>query len=311
MLTQQQSDLFSAERLPRKPYCVDQKGEALKIRTLAHALQFRHVQPNPDCLRFWMVFDVDQPGAADAWKDGNLPPPNIAVINRANGHAHLFYGLEVPLCTSELAHAAPLRFAAAVESAYLKALRADTGYAGLIAKNPLHPDWLTLWLAPALYTLGELSEYVELPKRLPKRAEVTGLGRNCTLFETLRKWAYANVREYRAGDFPAWASAVLAESEQCNSQFAQPLTFGEVKATAKSVAKWVWRHFTPSGIAESDERFKARQAARGRKGGQAKGKPLREMGIYLLQKGASVEQIMQDCGVSRATVFNWKAAIRD
>lgn len=307
---QTQLDLFCASRLPRKPYCVEHPGEPLKIRTLEHALKFRHIQPNPDCVRFWMVFDVDRAGAAYAWEDGNLPPPNIVVINPANAHAHLFYGLEIPICTSELAHDAPLRFAAAVEAAYVKALKADVNYVGLIAKNPLHSDWKTWWINSQLYTLHELAEHVQLPSKLPKHSAERGLGRNCSLFEKLRKWAYQAIRFHRDGKFEAWREVVLCQAEAINEQFPEPLAFGEVKATAKSVAKWVWTHLTASNIAASDERFSARQAARGKKGGQAKGRPVREVGLFLLSKGHSVAEVVESCGVSRATVFNWKAALR-
>jgi len=47
-----------------------------------------------------------------------------------------------------------------------------------------------------------------------------------------------------------------------NAEFPVPLGAGEAGQVAKSVAGWVWRNF-------SDDRFRASQARRGRKGAAA------------------------------------------
>lgn len=211
------------------------------------------------------MFDLDYAGAAFAWEKSNLPPPTLTVTNPENGHAHLLYGLLTPVAMSDAARDAPIRYAAALQAALLAKLCADPGYAGLIAKNPFHEAWHTQWLQH-LYTLGDLAEYVNLPKRLPKRSELTGvgLGRNCTLFDELRAWAYQWVREYQSNDASAtqWHSAVQGQAERLNA-FDLPLAFNEVKAVAKSVARWTWLHF-------SDAAFSALQSARGKRGGRPK-----------------------------------------
>ncbi|WP_418015396.1 replication initiation protein [Photobacterium damselae] len=51
----------------------------------------------------------------------------------------------MPYPTSELAHLAPIKYAAAVQSAFRARLKADTGYAGLLTKNPLHNHWKTVY----------------------------------------------------------------------------------------------------------------------------------------------------------------------
>ena len=38
-----------------------------------------------------------------AWYDANLPKPYWTAQTHKNGHAHICYKLEIPLCTSELA----------------------------------------------------------------------------------------------------------------------------------------------------------------------------------------------------------------
>jgi hypothetical protein len=263
-------------RLPRRPYCSNDPVSGLLVRPVAAALQQRHIQPNPPSEAAWLVFDLDYPGAALAWEKANLPPPTFTVVNPRNAHAHVFYGLVAPVCLSDAGRNAPIRYAAAIQAAFLVRLCADPGYVGLIAKNPLHDAWRVLSV-PKLYELGELAEYVNLPARLPKRVEV-GLGRNCTLFETLRSWAYQWVREYKrnGASLGQWQAAVLGQAETLNN-FAAPLAFGEVKATAKSVARWTWSRF-------SDAAFSAIQSARGRRGGRPAtttlaGEPWMTMGI--------------------------------
>ncbi|WP_420093398.1 replication initiation protein, partial [Comamonas testosteroni] len=70
-----------------------------------------------------------------------------------------------------------------LEEAFRAKLEADSGYAGLMTKNPAHPLWRVLRGPRLAYELGELAEWVDLPKHLPKRKpEEIGLGRNVTVF---------------------------------------------------------------------------------------------------------------------------------
>ncbi|NMF90729.1 replication initiation protein [Aromatoleum petrolei] len=269
------STIFQA-RLPRRPYCSDDLSRGLVIRPAATALRHRHLQPNAPLEVAWLVFDLDYPGAAFAWEKARLPPPTLTVVNPENAHAHLFYGLTTPVGMSDAARDAPIRYAAALQAAFLVKLCADPGYAGLIAKNPFHDAWRALWVQH-LFDLCELAEYVDLPKRRPQ-LEVLGLGRNCSLFDELRAWAYQWVREYKRNDSTVeqWHRAVLGQAEKLNA-FTVPLSFTEVKAVARSVAKWTWRNF-------SDESFSAIQSARGKRGGRPAtttqhGEPWGEQGI--------------------------------
>lgn len=249
-----------AARLPRRPYCANDLSQGLIVRPAVTALGHLHIQPNAPREAAWLIFDVDRQGAAFAWEAGNLPPPTITVINPINGHAHLFYGLTTPVGMSDAARNAPIRYAAAIQGAFLAALCADPGYVGLIAKNPLNAAWHVLWVNH-LYDLAELAEYVDLKKRQPPR-EALGLGRNCTLFDELRVWAYQWAREYKHNGASAeqWHRAVLGQAERLNA-FDVPLHDSEVRACAKSVAKWVWRNF-------NDQSFRAIQSARGQRGGR-------------------------------------------
>ena len=187
-----QLELFSSHRWPRRPYCTDDLENGIYPRSLASAIRRPYIQANPPHLRVWTIYDVDRAGGAIAWEDGGLPPPSWAAANRENGHAHLVWGLSAPvLVDSPDMRQAPMRYLCAVESAFRAQLSADTGYSGLITKNPVHPLWRTLRGPRIAYELGELADWVDLPKHLPRRQpEQIGLGRNVTIFDLVRKYAY-------------------------------------------------------------------------------------------------------------------------
>ena len=260
-----------AARWPRKPYCSDDKT-ARHIRSLSTALRRQYIQANPPHLRVWSLYDVDRPGGGLAWEDGNLPPPSWATINKANGHAHLAYGLRAPVLTASMeARQAPLRYLNAVESAFRAALDADDGFSGLITKNPAHPLWWTLKGPELAYELGDLAEWVDLERfkstQGVKVAEI-GLGRNVTVFDFVRLWAYKKVRDYKGlqGGFVHWQKAVYDRCMARNSDFKTPMDNREAYQIAKSVAKWTWNRFD---LEASDARFSKLQAFRAAQGNKA------------------------------------------
>jgi hypothetical protein len=300
----QQLELFGGrDRLPRRPYCTDDLSDGLRIRSLAQALTKPYIQVNPPHLRIWSIFDVDRPGAAVAWEDAMLPPPAWTAVNRENGHAHLVYGLSAPvLVDSPDMRQGPLRYLCAVEAAFRAKLEADSGYTGLITKNPAHPLWRVLRGPQRGYELGELAEYVDLPRHIPRRKpEEVGLGRNVTLFDWLRHYAYRQIRHYKGDvrNFVLWQSHLNARALERNGDFQHPLDGKEVWHICKSVAKWTWRRFD---IEASDARFKALQAHRGRQGGVASGAARREGSISELQPWL-------DEGISRATWYRRRSGI--
>lgn len=280
------------DRLPRRPYCTDNLERGLIIRPASIAVEKSHLQLNPAYVRHWLVFDVDIPLAAIAWETANLPAPNWIAVNPVNTHAHYGYLLEVPVITAPAGRDKPLRYAAAIESAFRLGLKADPRYSGLVSKNPLHVQWKTWFIHDRAYSLEELADWVTLPKPSRLSEENVGLGRNVTLFDHLRTWAYSMVRTYKSADAnqELWARALLHEAEGLNSRFVTPLAFPEVRAVAKSVAKWTWRRFTL-------EAFSTLQRSRAQK---RWGQP----------RPASVERSApwERLGVSRRTYYNRKKA---
>jgi len=308
-----QLELITPSRWPKKPYCSDDKT-AKWIRQLKTAIKQPYIQANPPHLRIWSIYDVDGPDGAYRWEDVILPAPTWNTIHRENGHAHTAYGYRAPvLVDSPDMRQGPLRYLCAVEAGFRAKLGADGGYSGLMTKNPIHPDWHTLTYGGPdllLYDLDDLAGWVDLPKFLPKRGknpEEIGLGRNVTVFDDLRQWAYRNIRGYKAEGFKGW-NPWMDECYQWalnRNDFPCPLQRSEIWHIAKSVAKWTWRRFD---IAASDARFSALQAHRGRQGGIAKGvanEDKRASARLMHAQGQSYQQIADALGVSRRSVIYW------
>ena len=298
-----QLELFR-ERLPAKPYHTDDLRAGLQVRSAERAALARTIQPNGPTHKYWLVYDIDRPGAAMDWSDRNCPPPSITAMNPANGHAHLIYGLKTPVRTAPGAKSDPLRYAGAIDSTLQQALGADPQYSGLICKNPLHPHWVVAAWEPRLYTLNDLDSWLDLSaaKDRRKRLPAYGLGRNCNLFEQLSQWSYKAIRQGWPG-YDQWHAACLQRALMYNAGFPCPLDHQEVGHIAKSVARYTHARFTPEG-------FSAWQAAQGSKKGKALRDQLRPKLVSLLDEGRSEAEIARLTGQSRQTINNWVRGLK-
>jgi hypothetical protein len=320
LLDNPQLSLFS-ERLPHRPYCSDDLGAGLRILPLQAALTKRYIQYNPPASINWMVFDIDRVYVHDSeW--ANLAVPNIIARNPANGHAHLFYGIVAGVSKTSASRAAPLRLLAAINESYRHILGGDVGFTELICKNPLHSHWNVEVLRADLYDLHELAEYVDLDasdKRVratPKRSQV-GLGRNCNLFNSLRTWCYKWVCEYQGGSLERWHEAVRGKAEKLNT-FKDALPASEIKATAKSVAKWTWANYTgkmtASSLAEDGLTPKTFSLLQSNLGKMAMAKrwgdnsEKKSEAVKMAAGGLSAREIASQLSVGHATVSRWLKA---
>jgi len=144
----------------------------------------------------------------------------------------------------------PLRYAAAVENALRKKLGADTGYSGLICKNPNHSHWKIAVWQPELYTLDWLADSLDLNAANDKEIVADyGLGRNCTLFDKTRKWAYRAIRQGWP-EYEQWLKACYERACAYNLKLLVPLDDNEVKGIAKSIARWTSRYFNESSFVD-------------------------------------------------------------
>ena len=190
-----------------------------------------------------------------------------------------------------------------------EALNADVSYTGLITKNALHKHWRTHLLREQPYTLNQLAERLDLTSREISKPiqpdDAVGLGRNCCVFHTVRKWAYIAIRKHRSSTYNQWLDAVLNECVSLNNQFTLPMNHNEVKGIAKSIARWVWKR-DPHCYAM----FIERQSMKGRNGGKAKGAAYLDKRLQAKQlqaQGLSQVKIAEMLGISTRTLRNWKS----
>jgi hypothetical protein len=181
-------------------------------------------------------------------------------VNPANGHALTAYLLRNPVHNFAGSRGSPLHYMAAVQRGLRRRLEADPRYVGLVAKNPYHPAWRVEWQAPAPYYLDELADHLFPQDTRPEHEtrESFGVGRNCHVFDEVRVVAYREVLQFKSAGTPfhLWQQRCTDLCLVSNQQFAVPLAHAEIRAIAKSIAKWTWSRF-------SEARFSELQARRG------------------------------------------------
>lgn len=270
-----QQELFdehsSPDRWARKPRLLLDKGHGQVIRLLRFADAFKYIEAQTPVAAHRIVIDIDRDVRAitrcgDWWNLLDVPHPSYVLLNAENGHAHVFYELETAVATHDAARTAPLRYLSAIEAALRIALDGDPEFAGFLCKNPHSQSWEIHRGRKALYSLPELADYLRLPKFSQLREKPAGFSRNCALFDCLRQWAYRAVAGYRSGDIEAWQRAVYERAASMNN-FPVPLLTSEVRATAKSVSKWVWRNLGNGAAAEA---FSTTQKIRQKRGAAKK-----------------------------------------
>ena len=185
---------------------------------------------------------------------GDLPRPNIASMRSASGHLHLAWNLRIPVHRGAASRPRPLAALGRIAEYYALTLRSDRGYVGVLAYNPIHSDYATVYPRCEPYDLGELARALPAHWRRPTRPAdfATAPGRNCYLFAALCKLALGGSDE-----------GVLTWGRTLNGEFVTPLPDSEVRGTWRSVCRYRarWR------VHGHQQAWLWKQAARGRKGG--------------------------------------------
>lgn len=120
-------------------------------------------------------------------------------------------------------------------------LNADSDYCGLLVQNPLHLRWWTLETNNR-FGLRDLAD--QIPSNLLKPRKRTGQhwldarSRNCHLFETVRRIAYADVKSSRSQE--EFSEHVLSLCRAYNV-YSPPLRESELRSTARSISRWTWQ----------------------------------------------------------------------
>lgn len=301
------------DRLPNKPYCSDDLNYGVRILPKHLALLKKYIQPNHPYYTHFFVFDLDYSTAyIDFYYSMiGVPTPNLIVENPENGHAHYVYQLKTPIYKTDASKPKPIQYGNAVYNALRDVLNADVGYTGLITKNAVHEQWRTYTIRSEPYTLNQLAEHLELTSKQINKPiapdEAVGLGRNCCVFHTVRKWAYVEIRKFRGKAYNQWLDAVVAECSKVNNQFTLPMQYNEVKGISKSIARWVWKR-DPHCYAMFIERQTRKGALGASKGGTVRSmlyQDKRKQAQQLKTKGMSNTAIANELGVHRNSINTW------
>ena len=98
-----------------------------------------------------------------------------------------------------------------------------------------HGHWKIAVWQPELYTLDWLADSLDLNAANDKEIVADyGLGRNCTLFDKTRKWAYRAIRQGWP-EYEQWLEACYERANAYNLQFTSPLDEKEVGGIAKAL----------------------------------------------------------------------------
>lgn len=288
-----------------KAPATDTLTHGLRVMPVQEALTHTFIATNNISMTNMLVLDVDDSDSERAIKslvydDETLPEPNWLTINEATGHGHVGYWLAEPVTTTALGRVKPMLFAAAVHEGLRQVVPGDPGYTNRITRSPYsHP---TLHMREEPYELREIASKISIPRRLPSKATTHGLGRNCTLFNDLRTWAYSAWRNFTL--YEEFEFATHAMCHTLGLQFADdPLTTSETNAIARSVARWVWKNFSHEQFSKiqsqrAHKRWENRKDDMKRTEYEEKAAQSRKNVIALYDKKMSYKQIAQTLGLT-------------
>lgn len=330
-----EKEFFTPERVAHFPLCSQQvKGP----RAHSHykpqfvALHHKYISANPKKKVFRIPVDIDRRNGGFDWRErGIAMPPNYAVINPLNSHAHLVWEIEKAVLKTETARQKPLVFLDSVTRAYRIMAGCDksfSGGAGLI-KNPLYDEWNVKVFRQEKYTLAELAEGIQ-PELIESitpdlvSSVSPGEGRNQTVFDTLRRWAYQAISDFR-GSQSDWISECQDRAITITRALGLPVihpvtkeafSTAEQRRIGRSVGEWVWNRYRVQGqlFTESWSDYVARthrpeiQSLRGKRSGAKRAEKAAAAASEarnLKSEGLTINQIAERLGVSRSTVKNY------
>ena len=230
---------------------------------------------------------------------GEIRIPNWAVTRKAGGGTHAVWNLARPVHRGERARPSPLRALARVSEYYAAALLADAGYTGVLSHNPMSaahgPGFVTNWFRHDPYTLPELGEVIPFGWRKPTIAG-TAIGRNCSMFDALRRWA--GKPENRGNDVLAAAMSINEEIGRLHGKAAMDQS--EVAAIARSVDR-KRREWIAKDSYYSSEQRSLWGRERGIRSGKARRKRNEDRDRAIIQavdKGRSLRDVGREFGLS-------------
>ena len=260
--------------------------------------------------RHFLMTDYDL-SLSNAHKHYDLQP-NFVIYNPKTCNHQAFWMLATPVhCQNKKSPA--YRYLRAVESGFDFKYGCDSDFQREIHRNPLFHGSDVDWLHTERHTLKQLASVVDLNVNIPqiyKNAYDASEGRNCTLFDELRLWAYKQIKTLSARDFEAFTGQLITRANRLN-QFLIPLPDSEIRSIARSISRFCIERI------DDHSTFSATQARRGAVGGKVSkggGRPtkskLSKEELYkevlrMKKEGDSNRTIGENLSISASTVSKY------
>ena len=313
-------------KLPKKPYHTNNYSFGKQVGPISSAIKSIYLQPNSLTHKYFMIFDLDSEMSVLDWSDKGLPAPHLIVRNLDNGRSHLTYILNTSVKTDVRGLLKPIKYCSDVEHGLAVRIGADMNYNGLLTKNPFNTSAFKVFsFQDEPYDLDYLNEFVDKDlvrqqREAKKKKNVEdgfASGRNCTLFETLRLWAYSNWHRFHQ---VALHAEILDQAMMLNT-FECPLGMNEVRTIADSVYRFITQHFSIERLNElkSERAKQSRQKSKGNviytgeKPWEAEGIPSstyyyrKTNGVSPAQRAESKDKPWEKLNISRRTYYRRKS----
>jgi len=267
---------------PEEIFSSSKKKEGYYLSKTYEALENNYIRINSDTRINIIAIDIDVHADAGAWMDWDLPEPSWTTFTTRG--VQFAWILEKPIFISDdnRHRYRDLKYAKDVLAKLVCALDADISAMAFhrVFRNPL-----THRYSRFTDTRVNLKDFIDLPaphqawwdevkkknkqKVSAKKIEEEGLGRNDSLFDIARYWAYDKENRGAYNEFD------LAEfTHNTNADFKEPLEQKEVKHIITSINKFITVKYTGFGGSymsnTTPEQRKKTARKNGKKGGETK-----------------------------------------
>ena len=240
----------------------------------------------------------------------DIPTPNLSIYRRKTGHAHAVYTLKRPVHRGAKARPYPLGVLGRCSEWLLTALRADSGFTGVLVANPVHDDYETVWTRREPYTLDELRSFIPDRWRRPRVAR-TDVGRNYGLFRTLLRYAGVESRSDAEVRVYGEQLGTTIDTEHPHA-FTHEELHGIIRSVLRRRAEWRSRttgwhkpDWIEAQARAGRKNSREQQAAKGVRSGESRRDRTQERDERILQHlkdGSSTRQVAAREGISQPRV---------
>ena len=327
---------FLIKNLPKVMMCSSTlKSGDVRTYTLPKniALTYEHIQINHENLSKFIVIDDDGLDPSN-FLDLPVAPPNLVIVNPKTGHSQKWYFLQEGVTRTHHGSEKAKNYYSTTVFKLTAIYNGDPNYSGFLARNPLSKRHIVFSPHSEPYTLDQLNASIGVTsddydsqnryksdaflliadycRRNRKLSEVSGIGRNCTIFEILRHQAYREWQEYPSEQ--AFANYLQSEAYKINkNRFANDLLpENELKHIANSIARYCFSNrIKKTG---NPRPFLDRQKSRGSLGGKARseqydGAREKFTTLYTQNPNLKTKEFADLCGVSERTIRTYKKQV--